>query len=83
VPDSSHSRRPPGAGQAVLTREAAEGTLTQVLMDLSRISDRVSDGPVAWPALATQLDSLGVEISQAAGWLRQAGTQRTDDDHAG
>ena len=52
-------------------------------MDLSRISDRVSDGPVAWPALATQLDSLGVEISQAAGWLRQAGTQRTDDDHAG
>ena len=52
-------------------------------MDLSRISDRVSDGPVAWPALANQLDSLGVEISQAAGWLRQAATQGTGDDHAG
>lgn len=82
--DPSTPTRPPATAQAVLlAREAAQGTIVQAVMDLSRIAVQIRDGSAGWSALANQLDALGSEISQAAAWLRDAAPQGAGHDHAG
>ena len=61
------------SGRALTPREAACGTISQCLLDLEIIAERLAD-PVgsALPQLARQLDVLADEVRQAGEWLGQA-----------
>jgi hypothetical protein len=59
--------------QALTTREAARGTISQCLLDLGIIAQRLVDRADAQlPQLARQLDVLADEVRQAGDWLAQA-----------
>ena len=59
--------------QGLTAREAACGTISQCLLDLKIIADRLADqGPALLPQLARQLDVLADEVRQAGEWLGQA-----------
>ena len=61
--------------QGLTAREAACGTISQCLLDLGIVADRLADqGPAPFPQLARQLDVLADEVRQAGEWLGQAGT---------
>ena len=56
--------------QALTTREAARGTISQCLLDLGIIAKRLDDqGSASLPQLARELDVLADEGRQAAEWL--------------
>ena len=60
--------------QGLTAREAACGTISQCLLDLGIIADRLADAaPAPLPRLARQLDVLADEVRQAGEWLGQAG----------
>ena len=59
--------------QALTLREAARGTISQCLLDLGIIAQRLDDRADAQlPQLARQLDVLADEVRQAGEWLAQA-----------
>jgi hypothetical protein len=59
--------------QGLTAREAARGTLSQCLLDLGIIADRLVDpGTAPLLQLARQLDVLADEVRQAGEWLGQA-----------
>ena len=59
--------------QGLTAREAARGTLSQRLLDLGIIADRLADhGTAPLPQLARQLDVLADEVRQVGEWLGQA-----------
>ena len=59
--------------QGLTAREAARGTLSQCLLDLGIIADRLADhGTAPLPQLARQLDVLADEVRQVGEWLGQA-----------
>jgi hypothetical protein len=60
-------------GQALILREEVRGTISQCLLDLGIIADRL-DGQADVPLLllALQLDALAGEVRQAGEWLGQA-----------
>ena len=60
-------------GQGLTAREAACGTISQCVLDLGIIADRLADQTVApLPQLARQLAVLADEVRQAGEWLGQA-----------
>lgn len=59
--------------QALTLREAACGTISQCLLDLGIIAQRLDDQADAQlPQLARQLDVLADEVRQAGEWLAHA-----------
>jgi len=59
--------------QALAAREAAHGTISQCLLDLGVIADRLAgQATPPLPQLARQLDVLADEVRQAGEWLGQA-----------
>jgi hypothetical protein len=61
------------SSQGLTAREAACGTLSQCLLDLGIIADRLADhGTAPLPQLARQLDVLADEVRQAGKWLGRA-----------
>jgi hypothetical protein len=59
--------------EALTTREAARGTISQCLLDLEIIAKRLDDrGSVPLPQLARQLGVLADEVRQAGEWLGRA-----------
>jgi hypothetical protein len=59
--------------QALTTREAARGTISQCLLDLGIIAKRLDDqGRAPLPQLARQLDVLADEVRQVGEWLGRA-----------
>ena len=58
--------------QGLTAREAARGTLSQCLLDLGIIADRLADHGTALPQLARKLDVLADEVRQAGKWLGRA-----------
>ena len=59
--------------QGLTAQEAACGTISQCLLDLGIIADRLADhGTAPLPQLARQLDVLADEVRQAGEWLGQA-----------
>jgi hypothetical protein len=64
------SRRTPG--RALSAREAARGTISQCVLDLGIIAQRLDDQTGALPQLARQLDMLADEVRQAGEWLGRA-----------
>ncbi|HEX9359577.1 MAG TPA: hypothetical protein VF933_37910 [Streptosporangiaceae bacterium] len=59
--------------QALTAREAASGTISQCLLDLRIIADRLADhGSAPLLPMARQLDVLADEVRQAGEWLAQA-----------
>ena len=65
------SRITPKSG--LTAREAARGTISQCLLDLGIIADRLDDhGTAPLPQLARQLDVLADEVRQAGEWLGRA-----------
>jgi hypothetical protein len=66
-----HSRSAPH--QALTAREAASGTISQCLLDLGIIAQRLDDqADGQLPQLARQLDVLADEVRQAGEWLGRA-----------
>ena len=63
------------SSQGLTAREAACGTISQCLLDLGIIADRLAEHDTALlPQLARQLDVLADEVRQAGEWLgRSAG----------
>jgi hypothetical protein len=63
--------------QALTAREAACGTISQCLLDLGIIAQRLDDQADArLPQLARQLDVLADEVRQAGEWLGQVGGEQ-------
>ena len=61
------------SSQALTPREAACGTISQCLLDLGIIADRLAEPSTApLPQLARQLDVLADEVREAGEWLGQA-----------
>lgn len=59
--------------QGLTAREAAHGTISQCLLDLGIIADRLAGhSPAPLPQLARQLDVLAGEVRQAGEWLGQS-----------
>jgi hypothetical protein len=65
------SRRTPG--RALSARETARGTISQCVLDLGIVAQRLDDQADApLPQLARQLDVLADEVRQAGEWLGRA-----------
>jgi hypothetical protein len=64
--------------QGLTAREAARGTLSQCLLDLGIIADRLADTAPCRSRSWRQLDVLADEVRQAGEWLGQA----ADDEQA-